>query len=72
MALFPISPWRNYNAEHPAFLHIKEPIYTREIGLSYVREHYMSQSAGQFKDYIIEYFDNVIRDNTQSQVSHHM
>jgi DNA-binding transcriptional LysR family regulator len=69
VALNPIPIWRNLNTENHVFLHIKEPICTREIGLSYFRGHYMSKSAEQFKAYIIEYFDNARCNDTQSHVS---
>lgn len=71
VALHPIVPWRNLNAEHPVFLHIKEPVCTREIGLSYVYGHYMSQSAKQFKDYVIEYFNMVSHNYAHPQVNLH-
>jgi DNA-binding transcriptional LysR family regulator len=57
IALYPVPLRKTREFEYLTFLHIKRPVCTREIGLSFVRNHYMSKSARKFKDFVIDYFN---------------
>jgi DNA-binding transcriptional LysR family regulator len=57
IALYPVPLQKMREFEYLTFLPIKKPVCTREIGLSYVTNHFMSKSAKQFKDFVIDYFN---------------
>jgi DNA-binding transcriptional LysR family regulator len=40
-------------------LHIDEPRCQRVIGLAWRKEHYLSQAAQQFREFVIQYFKNL-------------
>jgi LysR family transcriptional activator of glutamate synthase operon len=40
-------------------LHIKEPRCQRIVGLAWRKEHYLSQAAQQFRDFVVQYFEQM-------------
>lgn len=59
IALHPAPLRKEPEFDNLIFLHIDKPVCTREIGLSYIKNHYMSKSAKQFKDFTIDYFNKI-------------
>ncbi len=40
-------------------LHIKEPRCQRIVGLAWRKEHYLSQAAQQFREFVVQYFEQM-------------
>ncbi|MGB8451942.1 MAG: LysR family transcriptional regulator [Anaerocolumna sp.] len=63
VGLHPIPPWSDLTDIHPVILHIKEPVCSRTIALSFTQNRYLSLAAKQFKDYTIHYFKDFEHSN---------
>ena len=56
VAFMPALSWRQASEATMVRLHISDPICQRTIGLSWHEHHYLSQAAGQFREFVINYF----------------
>lgn len=52
----PIHKWSSPFVSYPVFIHVQEPVCTRTIGLSYVRNRHLPEAARQFISYVVDYF----------------
>jgi DNA-binding transcriptional LysR family regulator len=57
VALHPIPRFNEIPELCPIPLQIKEPNCSRTTGISFIQNRYLPQTARQFKDYIIDYFE---------------
>lgn len=56
VALLPRLQWSDVQPELSVSIPIKEPVCSRTIALSFVKDHYLSGNSIQFKDYLINFF----------------
>lgn len=56
VALLPILQWNDIPHNKSVPIHIKEPVCSRIIALSFIKGHYLTEASIQFKDYLIDYF----------------
>lgn len=60
VALLPATHhWSPALINPPIYVHIRRPVCERAIGISYVRDRYLPKAARKFKDYVIEYFEEI-------------
>lgn len=57
-AFIPAYWWDKINTDSMVKIHIENPICQRTIWLSWLKEHYLSLAARDFKKFVIEYYSN--------------
>ncbi len=56
VAFFPSNAWRGSIKSFTIKLHIKEPFFQRTLGLSWLKNRYLSAASLRLRQYIIDYF----------------